>query len=85
LLRNTVLALTIVAAQAMPGPATLNKRYCGFDISCPCIPTTGPTTSPEDVCTPRFDTCEQVYYWPTACAGRCGTCEEHCLDPIHLC
>ncbi|KAJ6572427.1 hypothetical protein DFH09DRAFT_406870 [Mycena vulgaris] len=48
---------------------------CGFEYSCPC------TYSPATGCLPKFDTCEQLLYWPPQCE-KCGECVQHCLDPI---
>ncbi|KAJ7062479.1 hypothetical protein C8F01DRAFT_1230180 [Mycena amicta] len=69
------------SAAGTPTSSSLTKRYCGFDISCPCIPD---ASAAGLGCTPHFDTCFQVFYWPPACAAAgCGDCVQHCLDPIH--
>ncbi|KAJ7251648.1 hypothetical protein C8J57DRAFT_1238473 [Mycena rebaudengoi] len=77
----TLLAMLALAvsAQAAPGGAgtSSTKRClpdCVFEFNCPC------TLDPDTGCTPQFDTCEQLFYWPPACGG-CGTCVRRCLDP----
>ncbi|KAJ7155635.1 hypothetical protein C8R46DRAFT_1226709 [Mycena filopes] len=74
-----ILSVTALAASANAIPQStgggLAKRYCGFEFSCPC------TFNPQTGCTPQFDECEQLFYWPPACAT-CGDCVQHCLDPM---
>ncbi|KAJ7501082.1 hypothetical protein B0H11DRAFT_1993551, partial [Mycena galericulata] len=56
--------LAIAAVKAAPTPSTtLTKRWCGFDLTCPC------DLDPEVGCMPQYDECGKMWYWPGQCNG----------------